>query len=182
MELAGPVQPLCSPWPWSWAWRGRWRGHARGARTAVLDLARPRNRGPANPSAPALTPHQEFDAAFVKVDQSTLFELILVGGGVQRAGTGVGGRRPAAATALPPPSPTPALTPSLLNYPNIPAETLQAANYQNIKPLLDLTCLTVANMIKGKTPEEIRKTFNIPNDFTPAEEEEVRRENQWAFE
>lgn len=37
-------------------------------------------------------------------------------------------------------------------------------------------------MIKGKTPEEIRKTFNIKNDFTPEEEEEVRRENQWAFE
>ncbi len=34
---------------------------------------------------------------------------------------------------------------------------------------------------KGKTPEEIRKTFNIKNDFTPEEEEEVR-ENQWAFE
>jgi len=33
-------------------------------------------------------------------------------------------------------------------------------------------------MIKGKTPEEIRKTFNIKNDFTPEEEEEVRRENQ----
>ena len=29
-------------------------------------------------------------------------------------------------------------------------------------------------MIKGKTPEEIRKTFNIKNDFTPAEEEQVR--------
>jgi S-phase kinase-associated protein 1 len=58
----------------------------------------------------------------------------------------------------------------------------QAANYLNIKSLLDLTCMTVANMIKGKTPEEIRKTFNIKNDFTPEEEEEVRRENQWAFE
>ncbi|KAJ6392331.1 hypothetical protein OIU77_026145 [Salix suchowensis] len=43
--------------------------------------------------------------------------------------------------------------------------------------------LTVAAMIKGKTPEEIRKTFNIKNDFAPEEEEEeVRRENQWAFE
>ncbi|KAK1297086.1 SKP1-like protein 1A [Acorus calamus] len=75
-----------------------------------------------------------WDVDFVKVDQGTLFDLIL------------------------------------------------AANYLNIKSLLDLTCQTVADMIKGKTPEEIRKTFNIKNDFTPEEEEEVRRENQWAFE
>lgn len=75
-----------------------------------------------------------WDNEFVKVDQATLFQLIL------------------------------------------------AANYLNIKNLLDLTCCTVANMIKGKTPEEIRKQFNIKNDFTPEEEEEVRRENQWAFE
>ncbi|PHT51896.1 E3 ubiquitin ligase complex SCF subunit sconC [Capsicum baccatum] len=52
-----------------------------------------------------------------------------------------------------------------------------AANYLNIKSLLNLTYQTVANMIKEKTPEEIRKTFNIKNDFTPEEEEEVTREN-----
>jgi len=75
-----------------------------------------------------------WDAEFMKIDQATLFDLIL------------------------------------------------AANYLDIKELLDLTCQTVANMIKGKTPEEIRKTFNIKNDFTPEEEEEVRRENQWAFD
>lgn len=28
-------------------------------------------------------------------------------------------------------------------------------------------------MIKGKTPEEIRKTFNIKNDFTEEEEAQV---------
>lgn len=36
-----------------------------------------------------------------------------------------------------------------------------------------MTCKTVANMIKGKTPEEIRKTFNIKNDFTEEEEAQV---------
>ena len=40
--------------------------------------------------------------------------------------------------------------------------------------MLDVTCKTVANMIKGKTPAEIRKTFNIKNDFTTEEEETVR--------
>ncbi|XP_059624693.1 SKP1-like protein 1A [Cornus florida] len=73
-----------------------------------------------------------FDTNFVKVDQATLFGLIL------------------------------------------------AANYLNIKSLLDLTCQAVADMIKGKTPEEIRQTFNIKNDFTSEEKEEVRRENAWA--
>lgn len=37
-------------------------------------------------------------------------------------------------------------------------------------------------MIKGKTPEEIRKTFNIKNDFNAAEEEQVRKENEWCEE
>ncbi|XP_026437828.1 SKP1-like protein 1B [Papaver somniferum] len=52
-----------------------------------------------------------------------------------------------------------------------------AANYLNIKSLLDLTCQTLADMIKGKTPKEIRKTFNIKNELHPKEEEEVRREH-----
>ena len=83
------------------------------------------------------------------------------------------------------------------------------------KPLLDVTCKTVANMIKGETflhlslspffypshflfflslslfffilfagksPAEIRKTFNIKNEFTPEEEEAIRRENEWCEE
>jgi S-phase kinase-associated protein 1 len=61
-------------------------------------------------------------------------------------------------------------------------ELILAANYMHIQPLLDLTCATVASMIKGKTPEEIRKTFNIVNDFTPEEESQIREENKWCEE
>jgi len=50
----------------------------------------------------------------------------------------------------------------------------------DVHGLLDVACKTVANMIKGKTPEEIRRTFNIKNDFTPEEEEQIRRENAWC--
>jgi len=76
-----------------------------------------------------------WDAEFVKVDDDTLFALIL------------------------------------------------AANYLDIISLLDLTCKTVADYIKQcKTPQEIRRRFNINNDFTPEEEEEVRKENAWCEE
>jgi len=75
-----------------------------------------------------------WDQDFLKVDQGTLFELIL------------------------------------------------AANYLDIKGLLDVTCKAVASMIKGKTPEEVRRTFNIKNDFTPTEEEQIQKENEWCEE
>jgi len=43
----------------------------------------------------------------------------------------------------------------------------QAANYLDIKGLLDLTTTHVAHMIvEARTPEGIRKRFNIKNDLT----------------
>ena len=53
---------------------------------------------------------------------------------------------------------------------------LLAANYLNIKSLLQLTCAKVGTLMKGRTPDQIRTTFNIRNDYTQAEEEEVRKE------
>ncbi|GMF29823.1 unnamed protein product [Phytophthora lilii] len=61
-------------------------------------------------------------------------------------------------------------------------ELILAANYMDIKSLLDLACAKVASMIKGKTPQEIRDTFNIVNDFTPEEEAQIREENKWCEE
>lgn len=56
------------------------------------------------------------------------------------------------------------------------------ANMIKFGPLSELTAAAVANIIKDKTPEQIRQRFNIQNEFTPEEEEAVRRENEWADE
>jgi S-phase kinase-associated protein 1 len=72
------------------------------------------------------------------------------------------------------------------NYISVDRETLfeltLAANYMDVKPLLDLCCATTASLIKGKTPEEIRRQFNIVNDFSPEQEALVREENKWKEE
>ncbi|XP_057419964.1 SKP1-like protein 1A [Lotus japonicus] len=61
-------------------------------------------------------------------------------------------------------------------------DLILASNYLNIKSLLDLTCQAVADIIEKKSPEQVREIFNIKNDYTPEEEEQVRKENEWAFE
>lgn len=43
-------------------------------------------------------------------------------------------------------------------------------------------CQHVADMVRFKSTEEIRKLFNIRNDFTPEEEAKVLEENAWAFD
>jgi len=55
-------------------------------------------------------------------------------------------------------------------------EIIQAASYLDIKPLLDLGCKTVANMMTGKSVEDIRALFHIENDFTPEEETAIQVE------
>ncbi|XP_062551560.1 S-phase kinase-associated protein 1-like [Armigeres subalbatus] len=61
-------------------------------------------------------------------------------------------------------------------------ELVLAANYLDIEDLLDVTCKTIANMLKGRTPDQIRRTFYIENDLTPEEEDQLRKENEWCEE
>ena len=49
----------------------------------------------------------------------------------------------------------------LQSAPNNRSSLPQAANYLDIKGLLDILCRTIADIIKGKNPDEIRRTFNV---------------------
>ncbi|KAI9502129.1 hypothetical protein GGI25_003571 [Coemansia spiralis] len=80
----------------------------------------------------AIEQMDDFDHEFCRIDQGTLFDIIL------------------------------------------------AANFLDIQPLLDLAGYTVANMMKGKSVEEIRATFRVKNDFTPEEEERALKANAWC--
>ncbi|GJN10961.1 hypothetical protein PR202_ga29111 [Eleusine coracana subsp. coracana] len=61
-------------------------------------------------------------------------------------------------------------------------DLINAANFLNVKDLLGAACQKVADMIKSKTPEQVRRMFGIANDFTKEEEEEIRKETSWAFD
>ncbi|KAF7801366.1 SKP1-like protein 14 [Senna tora] len=61
-------------------------------------------------------------------------------------------------------------------------ELLMAANYLNVKDLLDFLNQGIANRIKNKSVEYVRKFFGIENDFTPEEEQAIRLENSWVWE
>ncbi|KAL6655152.1 hypothetical protein ACP70R_005978 [Stipagrostis hirtigluma subsp. patula] len=71
------------------------------------------------------------------------------------------------------------------DFVNVDKDTLydliMAASHLKITGLVNLTCKAVADIIKGKPVEEIRRFFNIPAP-SPEEDEEARRQSPWAFE
>lgn len=56
------------------------------------------------------------------------------------------------------------------------------ANFMNIQRLMDVCCASIASLIKGKTPQQIRDVLHIENDLTPEEEERIAEENRWCEE
>lgn len=71
-----------------------------------------------------------------------------------------------------------------LNYISIPPRALvnliSAANFLGINDLTQLTAQRIADMCKGKTTEQIREMYDIVNDLTPEDEEQIRKENEWC--
>ncbi|CAN1237210.1 SKP1-like protein 21 [Linum grandiflorum] len=54
-------------------------------------------------------------------------------------------------------------------------ELTSAADSLQLKPLVDLTSRALARIIEGKTPEEIREIFHLPDDLTEEEKLEPLR-------
>lgn len=57
-----------------------------------------------------------------------------------------------------------------------------AANFLELKGLLDALAQKIADLMKNKSVQWVRRVFQVENDFTPEEENQVIRENQWAHD
>tara|TARA_Y100001958_G_C21157195_1_gene491953 strand:- start:627 stop:1163 length:537 start_codon:yes stop_codon:yes gene_type:complete len=58
-------------------------------------------------------------------------------------------------------------------------QTMTAANFMNVKTLVDELCKFVAEMIAQRTPNEILDYFNIRKDATWEEEQELIATHKW---
>ena len=61
-------------------------------------------------------------------------------------------------------------------------ELILAANFLDIKPLLQLCCVKAACAVKDKDIPDVRNYFGIENDFSAEEEEWIKHENECAKE
>eukprot|EP01012_Entosiphon_sulcatum_P025767 TRINITY_DN31133_c0_g1_i1.p1 TRINITY_DN31133_c0_g1~~TRINITY_DN31133_c0_g1_i1.p1 ORF type:complete len:187 (+),score=48.42 TRINITY_DN31133_c0_g1_i1:37-597(+) len=61
-------------------------------------------------------------------------------------------------------------------------KTLMAGNFLGIEPLRDLCCAAIANILRGKTPEQIMEVFGVTEPFTPEEEKAVEEQYPWLKE
>uniref|UniRef100_A0A0D9Y122 SKP1 component dimerisation domain-containing protein n=1 Tax=Leersia perrieri TaxID=77586 RepID=A0A0D9Y122_9ORYZ len=60
--------------------------------------------------------------------------------------------------------------------------TALAANHLEMTGLLRMACERSAEVMAGRTPEDVQKLFNLRPIFSPTEEAEIRENNKWAFD
>ena len=62
-------------------------------------------------------------------------------------------------------------------------ELYTAANLLNVPPLFELLAASIAAWFKGKSYDEVKGDFGLQDvPFTPADEEEIKKENPWIEE
>ena len=61
-------------------------------------------------------------------------------------------------------------------------DLILAANYLDIKSLLEAGTLEIAHRISGKTSSQIREMLQLENDFTKEEQAAILKENSWALD
>lgn len=72
-------------------------------------------------------------------------------------------------------------------------DVIIAANYLEIRSLLDAACKIIAKKLEviecfhkmplqKNTVEKIREIYQIENDFKPEEEKQIKKENAWIKE
>jgi S-phase kinase-associated protein 1 len=59
-------------------------------------------------------------------------------------------------------------------------EFYNLVDYLQISVLNELCAATIASWFKGKTPQQLKEQFNMPSDFTPEIEEQLKAKHPWA--
>ncbi|KAI1707825.1 skp1 family, dimerization domain-containing protein [Ditylenchus destructor] len=63
---------------------------------------------------------------------------------------------------------------------DVHAELLTAANYLDIRTLYLYGCQKFAELLKDKSPAEIREVLGLEDDLTEEEKKEIRKQNVWC--
>ena len=58
---------------------------------------------------------------------------------------------------------------------------MEAANFMDIRPLLNLTCAKISSLIKGKSPSEIRRVLKMEDDIDESDDNEEEKEIKMNF-
>ena len=57
---------------------------------------------------------------------------------------------------------------------------VHAANYLDVEPLLDMAINAIGATMAGKSAQDIRIMWNVPNDFTAVETDAMLEEGAWS--